>query len=421
MLISESGAIVDPNELAACLETTPEELAAQDQQILEASLEDLLEDLEGNINIAPDEDIPVDVLEPAMESILNVANGILDAGAISRSDAQALRQMTASLEGFQDTFTNMPMASFTELPSKVNYDASMESVLSTVGRKIVEIIKAIIKWVKEKAKAIVGFFRDNRMKAKKTEEASKKVSEALKASEKSLEEIFLSAVKPEHLKPDGQTEFRTRKKGQKVDLHINSLAAHLSDNPTSIGKVQTFINALSGGAKAMLTSTTDLQMANVTGLDSMLFAEKTPYTKGDSALESTAYLHAIAKRLASTVADVDVITTDTPEADVNKRLAVFDGSKMANLAMIMAVPLTNTANAAAKGLEEVNAEITKLTKDNVRLTNEDPLYVKARHYKAITQMVDDLNSVYGYVMKAWTDLISVGAKVAKDPGYGIAA
>ncbi|QTH80392.1 hypothetical protein PA10_00194 [Pseudomonas phage pPa_SNUABM_DT01] len=421
MLISESGAIVDPNELAACLETTPEELAAQDQQILEASLEDLLEDLEGNINIAPDEDIPVDVLEPAMESILNVANGILDAGAISRSDAQALRQMTASLEGFQDTFTNMPMASFTELPSKVNYDASMESVLSTVGRKIVEIIKAIIKWVKEKAKAIVGFFRDNRMKAKKTEEASKKVSEALKASEKSLEEIFLSAVKPEHLKPDGQTEFRTRKKGQKVDLHINSLAAHLSDNPTSIGKVQTFINALSGGAKAMLTSTTDLQMANVTGLDSMLFAEKTPYTKGDSALESTAYLHAIAKRLASTVADVDVITTDTPEADVNKRLAVFDGSKMANLAMIMAVPLTNTANAAAKGLEEVKAEITTLTKDNVRLTNEDPLYVKARHYKAITQMVDDLNSVYGYVMKAWTDLISVGAKVAKDPGYGIAA
>lgn len=423
-MVSESGAITDVNEIAAALGLTPEVIKAEDEAIMATSLEDLLEAINQTEEMVSGEDIDLDVISPAMESVLNVAKGIQTVGAISRSDANSLRQMTASLEDFQDTFSNMPINSFTETPSKVNYDASMESVLGTIGRKIIEIIKAIIKWVKEKAKAFVGFFRDQRMKAKKTEEASKKVKEALKVSEKSLEEIFLSAVKPEHLNPDGETEIRTRKRGQKVDLHINSLAARLSDSPTAVSDVQRVLQNLATQSQALLNGNDAGLPALANQLDKVLFDDPTDYAhtnKGEPGVYGLDYLAAIVARLRSTASDVDVISTETPEAELNKRLSVFDSSKLVALASTMVGPLTTTSNTAAKQLAEVEKEIGEYAKQNIRLANEDPLYVKARRCKAVVQGIDDINAAYGYVMKAWTDTVVLGAKVAKDPAYGVAA
>ncbi|MNZ24873.1 hypothetical protein D3C78_420280 [compost metagenome] len=282
--------------------------------------------------------------------------------------------------------------------------------------------------MKEKAKAFINLFRDNRIKAKKTEEASKKVEQALKASEMSLQELFLSAVKPEHLKPsEGPDEVRVpkRKPGQKVDLNINSLAARLTDSPTNLGALKNKIQEVSTHMRAMLTKEDFGMPSYAFQLDKMLFGDDvTEYdhsNKGDPGTYGLDYIHAIAARLRSTAADVDVISTDTPEKEINGRLAMFDSSKMAGVAMQMASPLANTANEAAKELEAIEKEISALTGKNVRLANEDPLLVKARRHKAIVQGVSDINDIYGYVMKSWTDLIQVGAKVVKDPNYGAAA
>lgn len=182
-MVSESGAITDVNEIAAALGLTPEVIKAEDEAIAATSLEDLLEAVDQTEEMIVGEEVDPDILSPAMESIIGIANEIQRAGAISRADAITLRQMTASLEGFQDTFLALPVNSFTEMPSKVNFDSSMESVLGNVGRKIIEAIKKIIKWIREKARAIWQVISGNRAKAKKLEVAAAKVTAELKKVE----------------------------------------------------------------------------------------------------------------------------------------------------------------------------------------------------------------------------------------------
>lgn len=175
-MISDSGAITDVNEIAAALGLTPEEIRKEDEAIMASSLEDLLESIDQIESSVDDEEVDLYALSPTMESVMNVVKGIQSSGAISRSDAITLRQMTASLEGFQDVFSNMPINSFTETPSKVNFDASMEGILGDIGRKIVEVIKAIIKWIRDKSKQLIGFIRKDRIVAQQANLAAAKVS-----------------------------------------------------------------------------------------------------------------------------------------------------------------------------------------------------------------------------------------------------
>lgn len=175
-MVSESGAITDVNEIAAALGLAPEVIKAEDEAIMAASLEDLLEAINQTEEMVAVEDVDIDVLTPAMESILNIANEIQGVGAISRADAITLRQMTTSLEGFQDLFATMPMNSFTEMPSKVNFDASMEGIFGDIARKVVEIIKAIIKWIRDKAKQLFSFIRKDRVVIQQANLAAAKVS-----------------------------------------------------------------------------------------------------------------------------------------------------------------------------------------------------------------------------------------------------
>ncbi|MNB58631.1 hypothetical protein D3C75_74460 [compost metagenome] len=182
-MISESGAVMDINELAAALELTPE--AAEEINAL--SLEQIFDEVDKFVVDQGLSDEDAVVLEPALESLRNVYHSVRDSGHISRADAQVLMQMTTSLENFRDPFDTMPANSFTELPSKVNYTPAMEGILSSILRKIWEAIKAF-------AAKIKGYYsgsaimetRSAAMEQKVEQELSKRV---IKVDFKKVEKV----------------------------------------------------------------------------------------------------------------------------------------------------------------------------------------------------------------------------------------
>lgn len=158
--------------------------------IEKTSLEDLLEDLTG---FTPEEmqafeETTPDVV-PALESLISVVSDIRETGSISRSDAAALAQISTSLEGFQDAFELLPMGSYTELPSKVNFQPTMESMLHRIISAIVEKIKQLIDWLKKNATALMTFLRQRTVVNKKIDTAAKQVK--VKFSPTTINPLFL--------------------------------------------------------------------------------------------------------------------------------------------------------------------------------------------------------------------------------------
>ncbi|MNO21478.1 hypothetical protein D3C76_112520 [compost metagenome] len=145
-----------PEEFTGVMDITDDERAV----IENTSFEDLLDQLTSVDNVATAVelgDIPSTELEPAMESLLNAAEALRDSGAISRQDIAALQAMSASMEGFEHTFDRLPLKSYTELPSKVNFTASMENIFGDALRKLVELIKKAIAFLKKAARNTFNF------------------------------------------------------------------------------------------------------------------------------------------------------------------------------------------------------------------------------------------------------------------------
>ena len=410
-MINESGAVIDMNEIAAALDTTVADLKAEEDQILTASLEDLLEDLAGSDDPLPEDDVLVENLNPAMESVLNVARHIQESGSISRSDAATLQGMTASLEEFKDAFNNLPLNSYTEMPSKVNYEASMESVLGNIARKIIDAIKAMIKWIREKASNFIQFLRGNRGKAVKTDKAADEVGNALKKSE----EIIKNQT--------GETK-KTRERGTKVDLHIPQLVARTTVNHHSLTAVVVGLEGAATGLVRAVDGGIGILYGSVQSLDINLFDKKTEFAKNgdsESAENGMAYLDAVVKRLSEESQDVEVITTDQPEAHLVYCLEIYKKAKMVKVSDKLTTIMADMLKRTQASLKEAEAKIAEYTKQNIRLTNEDPLYKKVSDLKAVIKAAEDIQKVYSSVMSAWSKLIVVGGKVATDPMHGAKA
>lgn len=162
---------MDNEEMVMDNELTEEELTA----IQNTSLEDLLEDLSGvedTVDNLNEEELTPEEVNPALESLMSIVDDIRASGAISRSDAATLSSMTASLEGYQDTFNNLPLGSFTEVPSKVNFDVSMENIAVRTGKAIIEVIKKVIAWIRDKFKQLRRYLRDKFGRSAKVEQVA---------------------------------------------------------------------------------------------------------------------------------------------------------------------------------------------------------------------------------------------------------
>ncbi|MNI39995.1 hypothetical protein D3C73_941940 [compost metagenome] len=382
----------------------------EDDQILEASLEDLLESLATPFEAVQNEEAPLDTLEPAMESLISVTKGILGAGSISKSDAASLQSMTASLEGFQDTFSNLPLSSYTELPSKVNYNASMESVIGAAVRKIIEMIKALIKWAKEKGRAFMDLLRNDRVKVKQTEEAAKKVDKALEVAE-------VNAAGKGEKEP-------TRKPGTVVNLEVKSMAMELSTHPVSVSQIKQevkhIVNELAGTIR--YSTTTKGVIGRLQSLSATLFDEPTSFTEGPEGSEVAALTRAIVARMSEEMTKTETLSTTEPETELRMRANKLRFAGAADLVLWVMMPMSQTIEEATAQLTKVEQEITeKANKVEGPLADSDELVTKARRCRAVIQAVDDLQAIKRSVAGAYTSLLQLGAKVAADPNHGVAA
>lgn len=197
---------MDINELAATLEMPLETVS----EINNMSLEQLFDEYDKLVVDENLSDEDVTIMTPALESLRNVYHSVRDSGHISRADAQVLIKMSASMEGFIDPFQTMPVASFTELPSKVNYSASMEGMLGSFLRKIYEAIKALLARIKGYySKSAILETRSAVMEKKVEDELVKRVSKvdfkkvekvtAISANWKEVSAFFDMAIKDNRL------------------------------------------------------------------------------------------------------------------------------------------------------------------------------------------------------------------------------
>lgn len=201
-MISESGAILDINEIAAGL--SPEEVT----RIESASFEELAEEIgnvDGELSLLPPDALEELGVSPSLESLLAVLGNIRESGSISRVDAQSLHAMTASMEGFDDMFASTPINSFTEMPSKVNFDVSMESIFSRALTSVVATIRKIIAWIRSKIKSFSATFRANLPKAKAADEFNQKV-----VSKTNLDLIKPELSNAEHFTPEPFPSFERK-------------------------------------------------------------------------------------------------------------------------------------------------------------------------------------------------------------------
>jgi hypothetical protein len=187
------------------VDTLPEEQtfdeAAYSEHLDSLSMEELGDVITSCINGLSDDELATDenpAILPALESLMAVVNDIQSAGVIARSDAQALMNMTSSLESFENIFANMPLTSYTELPSKVNYGASMESVVSRVIASIIEAIKRAIARIREMVAKLGDMFNKQAVVDAKVETAL-----VAKTESKTIEQIAvkLKAAPTQEIKP----------------------------------------------------------------------------------------------------------------------------------------------------------------------------------------------------------------------------
>lgn len=129
---------IDLSALAQELGVEPEVAT----QITDMSLEQLIDECDKFLLDPELSDEHVAVYEPALESLRNIVDSVGATGTISRADARVMQEMSVSMEGFAGVFDNMPLNSFTELPSKINFEPSMENMITAFIKRILELIKA---------------------------------------------------------------------------------------------------------------------------------------------------------------------------------------------------------------------------------------------------------------------------------------
>lgn len=155
---------IDLSALAQELGVEPEVAT----QITDMSLEQLIDECDKFLLDPELSDEHVAVYEPALESLRNIVDSVGATGTISRADARVMQEMSVSMEGFAGVFDNMPLNSFTELPSKINFEPSMENMITAFIKRILELIKAGIERLR-------NLFKDKGIKEAKNAMVATKV------------------------------------------------------------------------------------------------------------------------------------------------------------------------------------------------------------------------------------------------------
>ena len=470
-MVSDSGAITDVNEIAAALGLTPEEIRAEDEAIMASSLEDLLEDLSTAeyVTDAADEELTDSDVNPALESLSRVVQGIINSGGISRNDAHALKTMTASMEGFEHVFDNTPMNSFTEIPSKVNFQPTMEGILSNIGRKIIEFVRAIVRWIREKASSFVNWLRGVRTNVKKTDEAAKKTNEQLKKSEAAMTAVDLRALMTAAAEQGRTAAKQTFEESRKTDIHLDEVTERIK-------KTQEKIDAFFGGKPAPnWTSGATERVASDSkrqiDIPSILYNAKeteklspaalsyafssvvsslnfhliygSDYDNGTDRISAkgiitlakvaemdvsgmndlmntrgfTDTIRSVASEYNKISNNVDVVIVDNPERVMREFIEYVQECNLARISDKEISKMNSLALDCKKVSEETEKDIAK----NPPTEDNDPRVRKVEWVRRVTQAANDVATIYAHFAKAYNQLTIEGAMLSNNPARARAA
>lgn len=195
-MISESGAVRDVNEIAASdFSDTPTLLPpvpiGGDPAMMADPIVDIasFEFLDGeDPEIAPEQDEELEgvrvSLSSSIESLSSMHRELKNSGSISRSEATMLKNLTTSCESIGKFFDRVPASSYTEMGSKVNYNATMEGIMGSMIDALINLIKTVAKFIVNIAKWVFGIFTARKAKDRQYDAADKAVKQAYTKSEK---------------------------------------------------------------------------------------------------------------------------------------------------------------------------------------------------------------------------------------------
>jgi multidrug efflux pump subunit AcrA (membrane-fusion protein) len=241
-MISESGAVREPNEIAAsdfsdapapALSTTDDPAMMAIPEVSMEEAEEILEDT-GPILGDPESDAELDQLHVSLSSSLEQLNSVrqelLDAGHINRSEAAMLKNLTASAESISGFFQRMPVSSFTEMDSKVNYSATCESLGKSIVDTVINIIKTIFKYIVAIGKWFISFLTGRRRKDQLNDQADKAVEKKNQELDKKSAEDHLDDLRAQRV---ADRKVRVEAASKKLQPLYTRLVELLIDQPAA--------------------------------------------------------------------------------------------------------------------------------------------------------------------------------------------
>lgn len=210
-MISGNGAVRDSNAIAASevddgLAPTPVSGDPAMMPVPEISMEEAEDILEETGPILPDPKDPTEIedlqvsLSSSLEQLTSVRDELVASGYINRSEAVMLKNLTASAESIGSFFDRLPISSFTELDSKVNYNVTCEGLGRTIVDKIIALIKTIIKYIVSIAKWFISFLTGRRRKDIQNDQADKAVEKKNQELDKQSAADQLDDLRAERVK-----------------------------------------------------------------------------------------------------------------------------------------------------------------------------------------------------------------------------
>lgn len=241
-MISASGAIRDPSEIAASSTELDEGVPAPvmgDPAMMtlpEISMEEAEDILEETGPILKDPKDPTEIealqvsLSSSLEQLVNVRTELLASGYINRSEANMLKNLTTSAESINSFFDRVPVSSFTEIDSKVNYTATCEGLGKSIVDTVMSIIRTIIKYIVAIGKWFVNFLTSRRRKDQQNDQADKAVEKKNQDLDKQAAADHLDDLRAERVK---ERKVRVDAVSKKMQPHYTRLVELMIAQPAA--------------------------------------------------------------------------------------------------------------------------------------------------------------------------------------------
>lgn len=174
---TDTGTDVTPEDIAA-LESllSQSQIALEDLNAYFGEVDEYLLTEEEEAAQAEAEAMQVS-LSSSLEQLTSFYRELKQGGHVGRSDAAMLKGVSISTESMQGFFNRYPLNSFTETPSKVNYQATCEGLGSAIVDTLIRLIKRVWELVKTFASAIFRLLTGRKAQDVKADALDKAVNQ----------------------------------------------------------------------------------------------------------------------------------------------------------------------------------------------------------------------------------------------------